>query len=415
MERKIPIYFDTIILDSPVQEIALDGKEENGNRLQVGVFYKYKNRNGSYITDEYANYLIESATHGDTPVVGFFDPETEAWASHTGPLLANGYGYIEDFIGWKPLKDSDGITRDYAVFSVVLFTGYYDEAKKIIGQHQSMELKPETIVGDWANFDGEEYFVYTKGDMRGLCVIGSHEPCFSASSFFSANEDKYESQYEKFSSLLFELKALVEEAEKNIKGGEVQMDNLENNVQGQEPATFQEPAAEPSTVAEPVVTEPEQQEPAAEENNNVEFEALQQQCTDLHNANSALQQQFDAANARIQELEASVEATNTELESLRAQNAQLQATVSNYEAQLNNIAVEKKNNLIENYEKLLEEEEINPIRARINDFSYDELEGKLAIAFANKQMTGKEETKKVPLPEPDNRSSFALLIEKYKK
>jgi len=35
--------------------------------------------------------------------------------------------------------------------------------------------------------------------------------------------------------------------------------------------------------------------------------------------------------------------------------------------------------------------------------------------FANKQMTGSEEqTKKVPLPEPE-KSSFALLIEKYKK
>ena len=166
MDKKIPIYFDAIIIDSPVQEISINNSEMgNGSRLKVAAFTKYKNRNGSYITDEYAAHLIESATRGDTPVVGFFDPETQEWASHTGPTLANGYGYVERFEGWEPYTDTDGVTRDYATFSVVLFSKYYEEAKKIKGQNQSMELNPLTIDGDWANFDGEEYYVYTKGDM----------------------------------------------------------------------------------------------------------------------------------------------------------------------------------------------------------------------------------------------------------
>ena len=124
MEKKIPIYFDTIILDSPVQDISIDTGMgvNNGSRLQVAVFTKYQNRNGSYITDEYANHLIETATRGYTPVVGFFDPNTQTWASHTGPELANGYGYVERFIGWQPLEDTDGVTREYAVFSVVIFS-----------------------------------------------------------------------------------------------------------------------------------------------------------------------------------------------------------------------------------------------------------------------------------------------------
>jgi len=135
MDKKIPIYFDTIILDSPVQEIPMSSGPElgNGSRLKVAVFTKYKNRNGSYITDEYAEYLIKSATRGDTPVVGFFDPETQSWASHTGPTLANGYGYVESFLGWEPITDTDGVTRDYAIFSVVLFSKYWEEARKIAG------------------------------------------------------------------------------------------------------------------------------------------------------------------------------------------------------------------------------------------------------------------------------------------
>ena len=60
-----------------------------------------------------------------------------------------------------------------------------------------------------------------------------------------------------------------------------------------------------------------------------------------------------------------------------------------------------------------DEEEINPIKDKINDFSYDELESKLAITFANKQMTGGE-VKKVPLPDPEQ-TQFALFMEKYRK
>ena len=151
MDREIPIYFDTIIIDSPTQEVS--SEDLNACRLHVGVFTKYKNRNGSYITDEYADFLIKSATRGNCPVVGFFDPEGQEWASHTGPKLANGYGYVESFDGWTPFEDTDGVTREYATFSVILFTDYYEEARKIKGQHQSMELDLETRDGNSTEVD----------------------------------------------------------------------------------------------------------------------------------------------------------------------------------------------------------------------------------------------------------------------
>lgn len=434
MDKKIPIYFDTIILDSPIQEISLNGYGDNvGNRLKVAVFTKYKNRNGSYITDAYADLLIESATRGDTPVVGFFDPESQSWASHTGPTLANGYGYIESFLGWEPLTDTDGITREYAVFSVVIFTKYYEEAKKIRGQNQSMELDPTTIQGDWANFDGEDYFVYTKGDMLGLCVIGQHEPCFSVSTFFSKNDESYKSQYQKFSSLLAGLKAQVEEAENTVKGGEQPMDNLENletpveeEVKVEEPETFQnneQPETqeveektvefeEANTSEEPEVeseSESEQEEEQQQPEEPSEFDVLQEKFNALQESYNSLQSEFEAANAKIAELEAA----NAEIETLRAKNEELQASVTQYEAKAAEVEKEKKNILVEKYEKIIGEEEIEQFRAMSNDLSYDELESKLAITFANKQMTGGED-KKVPLPETQQ-SQFALLMNKYRR
>ena len=411
MDREIPIYFDTIIIDSPTQEVS--SEDLNACRLHVGVFTKYKNRNGSYITDEYADFLIKSATRGNCPVVGFFDPEGQEWASHTGPKLANGYGYVESFDGWTPFEDTDGVTREYATFSVILFTDYYEEARKIKGQHQSMELDPETIDGAWTEFDGEPYFVYTKGNMLGFCVIGAHEPCFSVSSFFSKNDDTYKSQYEKFSSLLLGLKEKFEETQNTTKGGEQPMDeNMNKEVEepvvnpAEEPTEFENTEPDEAPAAEePVVEEPVAAEEPAEP---TEFEKLQQAYDTLQASFNELQTKFDEATNNISEF-------NATIEELKAENAKLQTAVANYQAVEAQIEVDKKNTLIEKYEKVLEEEEINEIKNKINDFSYDELEGKLAIVFANKQMTGSEEpTKKVPLPEPE-KSSFALLIEKYRK
>ena len=429
MEKQIPIYFDSVIIDSPFQGIS----ESNPNigRLKVRVFTKYGNRNGSYITEAVANQLIESATQGTTPVVGFFDPETQSWASHSGPTLANGYGYVESFLGWEPFEDTDGVTREYAVFSVVLFTDYYEEAKKIFGQNQSMELDPASIDGDWTMIENQEYFVYTKAKMLGFCVIGEHEPCFSVSSFFSKNDDIYKSQYEKFSSLLFDLKTQVEEAEKNNEGGEQPMNEFENqevveqveNPQVQEEvqdtfeqATVEEEVIETEVSVEETTFEEHSEEEAVQEQVSEEpseFEVLQTQFNELQESYNQLQTDYTAAQTRIEELEQFQASTNTELENLRSQNEELKTSLQSYENLAAEAENQRKNELMQKYEKVMKEEEISGIKEKANDFSYDELESKLAIAYANKQMAGND-VKKVPLPEPQE-SQFALLMKKYRK
>ena len=427
MEKKIPIYFDSVIITSPAQPIV-ESKPELG-RLKVGVFTKYGNRNGSYITDEVAEMLIASATKGNTPVVGFFDPESEGWAGHTGPLLASAYGYVENFEGWQPFKDTDGIEREYAVFSVVLFNKYYKEADFIVGQHQSMELDRDGIEGDWAVLGEQEYFVYTKAEIMGLCVIGKHEPCFSVSTFFSKEDENYKSQYEKFSSLLSGLKEQVEEAEFNKKGGEQPMNELEHvdETPVEEtpvPEEFEEetPAEEPVSAIEPelpLVDDPalhnspeaEAEEPATEK---VDFEALQAQIDTLQNSNNELTTNYEAAQARIAELEQALADANTATETANARITELETSVAEYAAERAKVEEENKNNLIEKYAKVIDEEEISEIRNNVNNFSYSELESKLAITFANKQMAGSDDDV-IPQPEPVVEDEFAMFMKKYRK
>jgi len=437
MKRNIPIYFDNAIIMSPAEPI---NGSSGLNRLKVGVFTKYGNRNGSYITDSVAEMMIASATKGDTPVVGFFDPESKNWASHTGPTLASAYGYVEYFDGWQAFTDTDGTQRDYAVFSVVLFTKYFNEANFVVGQNQSMELDINSIEGDWANIGDQEYFVYTKAEIMGLCIIGDHEPCFSVSSFFAKKDETYKSQYEKFSSLLADLKAKVEEAENQPnEGGEHQME-IEMNPEvneptpaqefeneepvnqepeapaAEEPATFeenaepeQEPAAEEEPAAEPEAEEPaeepegeeaeEAEEPAAEEEPAVDFEA---QIAELQNQLTEMTTNYENAQTRIAELEAQItSASETE--------ASLRGEIATYEAERARLEVEKKNALIDRYANNLEEEDLTDVREHINEYSYDEIESKLAIKFANKQMAGSADNKVVPLPEPVV-NEFALFM-----
>ena len=431
MNKQIPYLFDSVIISSPLERVSQD--MPNTGRARVRVFSKYGNRNGSYITEQVADQLIESAITKHVPIVGFFDPQSQTWASHTGPTLAHGYGYVEDFLGWEPTEDTDGVIRDYAVFSIVLHTDYFEEANKIVGQNQSMELNPKTIQGEWATIDEEEYFIYSFAEMLGFCVIGSNEPCFSASTFFSKNEEN-KTQFEQFSSLLFELRAKVEEAKNFKEGGEQPMEenkvvetpveetvveetpaveNFENN----EDPVVEEPATEEPAVEEPATEFEEEtpavvEEPTVEETSNTEFEALQNDFNELQSSFEALQNELASAQERIATFEAEIETLNNTNSSLQQELSAAQATIANYEKSAAEEETERKDTLIQDYEKVLSAEEITPIREAVADFSYDELESKLAVIFSRKNLSG--ESRKVPLPEPEE-SEFAKLIKNYRK
>ena len=75
MSKQIPYLFNSIVISSPFEPL-MESEKGSISRQKVGVFTKYGNRNGSYITEEFAQHLIESAVSQHCPVVGFFDPET---------------------------------------------------------------------------------------------------------------------------------------------------------------------------------------------------------------------------------------------------------------------------------------------------------------------------------------------------
>lgn len=151
------------------------------------IFYKGANRNGTYITDEFAEKLLSSLSY--VPVKGIYDYVDEDYTDH-GRNRYEGriYGIVPENpnFQWETHEDVDGINRTYACVDVLLFTGIYKEAKEIIGKSQSMELYVDSIEGDFQFINGKRYFVYTEGCFLGLQTLGEEtEPCFEGAAFYN--------------------------------------------------------------------------------------------------------------------------------------------------------------------------------------------------------------------------------------
>ena len=100
---------------------------ETMTRGRCRVFYKGLNRNGTYITDEFAAKLIKSAPY--TPVKGI--QEVDDYTDH-GKKRTEGriYGIVpaDTNFAWEKHADESGIEREYACFDVLYYTALYEEA-----------------------------------------------------------------------------------------------------------------------------------------------------------------------------------------------------------------------------------------------------------------------------------------------
>ena len=154
---------------------------------RVRIFYKYGNRNGTYITDEFAESLIKTLPY--TPVKGIY--EDDDYTDHGDKRDAGRiYGIVpgpQDMnFAWEKHVDEDGVEREYACVDVYYYTALYEEAGKIDGKGQSMELYKKSIAGDWKIIDGRRWYVFEKGSFLGLQILGDDvEPCFEGAAFFS--------------------------------------------------------------------------------------------------------------------------------------------------------------------------------------------------------------------------------------
>lgn len=364
------------------------------SKARLKIFYKGMNRNGSYINEEIAEKLI--STLPGTPVVGYYDSDKDDFLGHVSPESNRAYGFVPEEMNfkWEMFLDPDGVYRTYACTDIILWTGRYPIASKIVGKSHSMELNPDTVEGEWVEHDDEYYFEFTNAEFFGLCVLGEeYEPCFEGSSFYELHQQENNASISKDLKEMFSLyKSTIDSAEENPTGGQemedeklkpqdLDNDSVEEEVKDQEeevkeeenkPSETEEVKDESSEEGEEEETdeeekEEEQEEPEQEEENEEE----ESEETDESEEEEEEKEEVDF-NSALAEKDKTIATLEAELKELREYK----------KAKVN----EEKEEVLNTYSNKLTEEEIADFRNKIEDYnSAVELKKDIAVCLLDKQ------------------------------
>lgn len=467
--------FDTVTFPVTFAHSNLIPVTDTISKGRCHIFYKGLNRNGSYISDEFADKLV--ATLPYTPVKGIyeadpFDEESGDYTDH-GNFRTEGriYGIVPQNpnFAWEKHLDKDGVTREYASCDVYVYTGIYqEEAQKIFERPQSMELYIPSIKGYWDVVDGRKCFRYLEASFLGLQVLGQQvEPCFEGSEFFTLVDDlknfvqnidtnsfkdkdggeeqmfifkNVSDQFNLIWSLLnpnyskendTEINYIVLSVDENFALAKRLEDNTFVKVafskaEDSEEITLGE--ITPCYILE--VNEAENNSlQIVKEKNNGSFEKAEEtfeKVTSLTEENSALSEKNSEFEQKIVEKDETISTLTTERDKAVSDFTTLQEANSEVikerdslkEFKLNAENAEKMS-LINTYTNKISEDEINNFKAKIGEFSYADLKKELAFAFveANPSIFTKDKEKEPSYTPKESSANVGIdaILEKYKK
>ena len=433
------------------------------------IFYKYANRNGTYITDEFAEKLLSTIPY--TPVKGIYDNFDEDYTDHGNKRsLGRIYGIVPENpnLQWEKHLDEDGIEREYACVDVLIFTALYEEAGEILGKAQSMEIYEPSIKGSWKIINGRRMFEYTEGSFLGLQVLGEDvEPCFEGAAFFSL--------YSSLKQLVDEIKEYTLKLPEINTGGQSQMFeklnfklsdsekhnaiwNLINPNYNEEGGWTIEYAicdiyddyalaynyAEASYERIYYTKNDETNEVSISEKKKVfvidvtesEMNALNtirtlnggtyekaeevysqaSKVSELEEQNSTYAQKIEELNENISTLETEKGNFTTQLEEANTTIASLNEEVNSLKTYKANIELKEKEEVISSYAELLSEEILASYKEKISEFTAIDLDKELAYELKknNVSVFSKEQNPGF-IPKDEPKTGIEAILSKYKK
>ena len=383
------MHISTLIGNAPCELINVVPCNPLISKCQIKVCYvgDEPNRNGSIITKETAKKIANSLP--GSPIVGFYNEYTGDFEEHNRRIDISGgvlkfedttrpYGFVDlNAKVWFQDYLDDGVVHTYLVTEGWLWTGRYPEAKRVIekGNNHSMELDEDTLDGSWTNNDKEglEFFIINDAIMAALCILGENfEPCFEGSSIthFSLDDD--------FNQRIYSLMKEV----KKLKGGNSLMENEEAVEKTVEEEVIEEVIVEevkPATefaaeaVEESVETEPEAvEEPVAEEPAVEEIEAIQDETV------SFSLDDFQTLQGNYSELENKYNDLLTQFNSMKADYDNLVEFKKTKD-------IEEKQAMIDSF-YMLSDEEKKEVQDNIENYTLDEIEGKLSVICVHNKL-----------------------------
>ena len=408
------------------------------SKCEIKVLYTGKNRNRSFISKEVATKMANSLP--GTPIVGQYFYQTGDFGDHGEEELVIDdkgirfikstvpYGFVatDAKVWWQNFVDKDGVEREYLLTEGYLWTGRYPDCKRIIekGNHQSMELDRDSLVGEWSKISGEwskfendehEYFIISDAVFSALCILGEEvEPCFEGANITKKGGIMYSLDRDEFKEKMLDFMADLKDALNNLEceGGK-QVENLNNPtietpvIETLEGEIITEPVAE-ETVVEEVVETPESIEGAeaaeGEESSEgveedfakkkEEGEANEEDSNSEDKKESDSEEEDDKEKKKNYSLEEVVE-----YQELLTKYAELEGQFNAISEELNSIKPEYnklKEKAIEAEEKakedmidsfyMLSEEDKAEVRANKANFSLEDIEAKLSVICVRKKV-----------------------------
>lgn len=439
----IPVHFPISVFEDSGEKIS-----DTITKKRVRIFYRGENRNGSYITDEFAEKLLMTLPYA--PIKGIY---TDGDFEGHGEKRTEGriYGVVPENpnVTWEKHLDEDGVEREYACADAYLFTALYPEANEIEGKGQSMELYGPSIQGEWIKVGGKELYRYSDACFLGLQVLGDNAvPCFQGSAFFSLEGQHF---YTLFATLL-------EKIEKLTQGGENQMENnltfaLSDNQK--QNAIFK--ALNTETVryfvmdsyedyaiifdmenekilkvgytkdeGDSVSVSDQFEELFAEYVTKEEKDAINEFRKKKGSCQATLED-YENQEVTIADMQLSLDNKDSELSTLQTdkENAEtkigeLNTKIATYEAELETLRTFKdtadkqaKEAIISKYSERLPEDVINDFSSKINEFTVVDLEKELAYKLVQTDSSifthNEEDERYVPITTPELNGVVALL------
>lgn len=440
---------------------ALEKYSDTISKGRCRIFYKELNRNGTYITNEFAEKLISTIAYA--PIKGIYDSEEVDYTDH-GEKRSQGriYGVVPENpnFAWEKHLDEDGIEREYACVDVLIYTALYQEATQVFGKSQSMEIYPPSIKGNWEIKDGKRVFVYTDGAFLGLQILGDEtEPCFEGAAFYSL--------YNEFKELMTQLEKFNK---KTQNGGENKMPNyklsdnakymalwsllnvnyseadgwiidcdiceiydqyaiVRNHTEGKyervyyakddETDSLSITSREECFIVDVTATEKQSLE-ALQKLNGDTYEKVDE--VFAANAASAevvkdLEEKNSNFEMKIGELETSISTLTTERDEAKTTLASLQEqneALSSFKAE---VEKKEKEQVLSKYEDLLDSDVVNSFSERLDEFTAQDLDKELAYALVSSNtsvFTKGANTGLIPKTE-EPVSGLNALLDKYKR
>ena len=390
------------------------------SKCEIKVLYVGENRNHSYITKEVAADMAK--TLRGAPIVGYYKEDKEDFADHGEQVifddegikfncLTKPYGFVapDAKVWFQEFEDTDDfgnkITREYLMTTGYLWTGQYEEAKRVIekGNGQSMELDEDTLDGHWSTNikDGMDFFIINDAIFSKLCILGEDvEPCFEGASVTAPQVSKsFTKVDDNFKQTLF---TMMQDLKFALEGGKDM--ELEEKVTNEEEIT---------EVAEEVAEENEAEEVIENE------DSIETETTSIEEAPAAVEYEAEEANEgetpseeidEPAEEEETKESTESEEEAVEAETEEvveeesepetvsveeytaLESKYSELETKYNELlnfknAVEreKKENLIKSF-WMLSDDDKKDVNDNIDSYSLDDIEAKLSIICVRKKV-----------------------------